>query len=278
VADEDLRALERSWAEGAGDLASGDAFFRALERAGADTGRLIEVRLQVLRGHMAAVGLGNRPLSPMPEVDPLAATFSLPGEEAVAAWFRLRARVDQSAAYPIIVGTTDTYELLLERINESPDVLPESILARAAGVVVSPPEPSPWRDERWPANDIPSTAFLIPAHATNFAFEVYVALLPTRVAWHAAAYLRFDVDRSPEEHVARHRAWAERHAAEPVVMDRDFLEFHVGRPVLSRTDAMRLATEFLDYAPLFRLNALSQPDEVLGALLLGATTWSFVLA
>jgi hypothetical protein len=103
--------------------------------------------------------------------------------------------------------------------------------------------------------------------------DVHIVLLPTRVPWHSAAYLRFQQRCSAEDHVARHRAWSERYAAEPVTIHPDMLEFRVGRPPRSRDDAMRLAAELIDYAGMFSFD-LHRPDETLAARLLESTIWS----
>lgn len=280
--DEDLRELERRWAEGQGDLAAGEAFSRALERAGADTGRRLEVRLQGLRAHMRSAGLGHLTVSPQPELDPMAASFLIPGEEAFRAWHALRTRTEASGAYPVIVGAEHEVELMLEAINLRPDLTPAAILASADGRPPPPPVTEENMLQRWPTDLRPSdelTVILDPATGQERA--VRIALLPTRTPWHAAAYVRLGVRpsglgdgpelRDPAAHVALHRSWFERFSALPLGLALGVVELFVDRPPRSRDERERLWGEHALYAATPALHA-GRDGYV--ARLLGATIWT----
>ncbi len=285
MADEDLRELERRWAEGQGDLAAGEAFSRALERAGAEVGRRLEVRLQVLRAHISTAGLGRLTLGPQPELDPMAASFLIPGEEALGAWHALRARTEASGAYPVIVGSDAEFERMVEGISERPDVSPSQILVAADAVDVPIPAGGvEWEDRWWPREAEPRTEFRLPHDpSTGDPRTVRVVLLPTATPWHAAAFLRFGqstrlrdgsrgANRRPHEHVAWHRSWYVRFGAEPFGIAFDDAELWVARPPQMREESVRLAVEQERYCRRLRVDA---PVEVRGTTLVGATAWHF---
>lgn len=277
MADEDLRALERRWAEGAGELAAGDAFFRALERAGADTGRLLEVRLQVLRAHVSAAGVDASSLSPLPEVDPLAASLVVPGDGAVGAWHALRSRVSVTGAFPVLVGGPSERERVLELLNEVSGWDPRAVIGQADGFELPRPEAGAVeaREHLWPTYPV------APAELSVRSGRACLALLPTRVPWHAAAYLRLGADMDggcpdPVEHVARHRAWFETHGAEPARLSPTSrqTDLWVVRPPRTRDDALALAAEQVVYCPALLQEAAGMLEYV-AARLLGATVWAF---
>lgn len=146
MADPDLRELERRWAEGQGDLAVGEAYERALERTGADLGRRLHVRQQVLGRHIAEVGLGGVAPGPLPEVDPFAFSLAVPGEGAFEAWRHLRRRAEAMRAWPVMVGAPDALERMVERIADAPELTVPGVLARAATLTTI--DPIAWERER----------------------------------------------------------------------------------------------------------------------------------
>ncbi len=279
--DEDLRELERRWAEGQGDLATGDAFSRALERAGVDVGRRLEVRLQVLRAHMRAAGFGHLTLGPQPELDPMAASFLISGEDAFRAWHALRARTGTSGAYPVIAGTEREFELSLEAVTEHPDLDPHTILACASTLAQPVASVSTsLADDRWPAE----SSLLTELNVIGREGPVRLALVPTTIPWHAAAFLRFrgmrryDPDEAPvlsiAKHVVLHRSWYERYAAAPIVVDGadDLVEFAVDRPPRTREECSALWAEHACFYP--GTPWVDDAPERYAASLQGANIWT----
>ncbi|MBX3465805.1 MAG: DUF4253 domain-containing protein [Planctomycetes bacterium] len=289
MADPDLRELERRWAEGAGELAVGEALARALERAGAPGGRLLEVRLQALRRHLQTIGLDPTTLAPLPEVDPLAAVLSVPGVEALSAWHRLRRLTQATGAFPVLLG--QHHERVLERLHESAhDLSVEETLAGAERLgdpfdvvswAVRERQVSLPDDEDWPANEVPASHdFVVPLDPEGWSPQasMHVALLPTRSPWEAAAHLRFGVTPwegpPPAVHVALHRHWYQAFGAEVVALTHAEAELIVPRGPSTRAAAQVLAREHESYCP----GVAGTTSEALGvhaASLLGATNWYF---
>jgi hypothetical protein len=286
VLDHDLRDLERLWADGQGEVAAGVALLRALERADACFERWIAVRQSVLSRQVAEAGVGRVALSRASDFDRAAFSFTLPGSRAIEAWEGLRACMDATRAYPLLLGSPEGLSHLLESmdINDEgeEEVTTEQIVEDALRLS---PDPCAWYledygepvkitpDEPWPAFDESAREYSIPGASD----EVQIVLLPTIVPWHAAAYLRWggwNACPYAERHVALHRLWHDRWGAEPVGMTHDVLEMRVSRPPRTREEAIALARDHYAYCE----DIVSQQNGTifeLAATLLDGTVWHF---
>src|SRR5690606_12450357 len=118
-------------------------------------------------------------------------------------WRRLRALVEQSGHWPVILGNDEAlaqheeaFELpdaasvsdtLAAAAELSGPAVLQARMADAAELLVEPDV-----DEEWPDEPQPAAQFQIPFDIlTNTAYPlVHVALVPTRVAWVVLAFLQ----------------------------------------------------------------------------------------
>ncbi len=106
-----------------------------------------------------------------------------------------------------------------------------------------------------------------------------LGLFPTTHSWEVPALLRFgDFNEcpGPGAHVSIMKHWSEKYGLELVSMSRcDWLAF-VGRPPQTRTGALILSQEHIDYCPEFVVDTRCHGNiEALASWLLRTTYWSF---
>lgn len=187
------------------------------------------------------------------------------GDQAIAAWERLRREAARTQAWPVIIGETGQEEQLREHLGEvEAGEVERSIRAalktdfgewlrkrRASEPeVYAPSRLPPWRRpfrKRCPRND----SFTI--HTDIVKSEphprVSIVLVPTTESWQVAGFLQYGGWNDcplPSEQVAAHRDWHYRFGAEVLGMGSDIVELVVGRPVEAST-AMQVADEQFVY-------------------------------
>ena len=215
--------------------------------------------------------------------------FTVPGDEALSEWQRLR---DAADGVPVIIGDDEQLERIAEHFSlDDPAVFPmpsgvptiplrspEQILA-AAEALVFPEDLANWsgayqeedltaQEGNWPivaaANGPnPSIAFDI---STRQPFRnVHILLIPARATWEVPAFLRWgdwNACPPPEYHVAALRAWHRRYGAELVGINADTMDVRAARRPADRTEAMSLAREQYRYCP----DIVDQGAETISAL------------
>jgi len=232
-------------------------------------------------------GIDARSLTPlMPSTEMSVYRLSVDGAAAMTSWRTLRASVDDTGYWPILLGGDEDLEEYADGSSRGRDETPESLIQ--AGLRINAeawmrehlaahghePERGPWPDGVEPAD-----SFTIPYDMQTWEPlpTVHVALLPTRQGWQVPAFLRYggwNECPSPEEHVCMMKHWAETYGAEPLGMARDRVEMAVAHPPRERAAALTLAVEQYAYCS----DIVDQGTETLDALaasLLGATAWFF---
>lgn len=216
--------------------------------------------------------------------------FAVPGKAAVATWRTLRAAVEKSGHWPLILGPNEAIEHQNGHLqyNESPGVA--AILARATGETVerwrrgrhlddeSDPEFARPHD-KWPASVERPDEFSVPLKTFSRKphESVWLGLLPTRDSCEVAALFNFgEWNDVPEAavHVAIHRDWRERFGAEIACLTGDIIEMQVARPPMTREAAQALAEEQYDYCPDIVDQGVGS-IEALAARLLNGRIWYF---
>lgn len=138
MVDATVRELEHRWAGGQGDPATGEAYLRALERADADVSTRQLVRHQLLAARLATAGIAL-PLTPLSQIDPYALLGTVHGSQAMDTWHALRAVVEETGSYPLLVG----HDLrVVERVQHEPRA-PQDLLDAADELV--DPSPRAWK-------------------------------------------------------------------------------------------------------------------------------------
>ena len=215
--------------------------------------------------------------------------LTVPGEEAIAVWKRLRGLVDETGHWPLLLGSDEDLDMHLENLEESDGDL-EGVLSGAASI-----DPVRWFEKNtrggfesimgeWP-DPLPASpepadrAFTIPRDVlTREPFPaVHLALVPTVNHWEVPAYLRFggfNDSPQPHEHVALWRRWHELCGAELVGISSDVIEALVSRPPTDPDGAMQLAQEQYLYCSDIVTQGVGTLSE-LAARLLNRPVWYF---
>jgi hypothetical protein len=198
--------------------------------------------------------------------------ITVPGDEAVAMWERLRELVSDTGYYPVIVG--DRWEVMTRHLDEidqrSSRIIVEKILAEAEDINASQwfiDEDREMREDDendWVGEDFPDDRTEIdrevlaeidywhetfeedPEYTIPSLDETLMLLIPTVNSWEIFAFLQFGGWNScpaDEEHVAIAKRWNNLYGAEVVGMSNDVVEMRVIQPPLTADSAFRLAQE-----------------------------------
>jgi uncharacterized protein DUF4253 len=210
------------------------------------------------------------------------------GPAALRTWNKLRALVDRTGCWPVILGGEADVESHLALLRDEEHRSAAEILRIAEGLDprdvlngLRSPEDHGHSVEvgEWPRRPGREDRFTIPADIAarrNSSRSVAIGLFPTRASWEVPAYLRYgnwNCCPLPEEHVCIMRYWAERHGAELVGMSHDTVEMVVSHPPTDRATALELAKEQLLYADLTKSGFDTSAKRA--AVLLGSKVWSF---
>ena len=223
---------------------------------------------------------------------------SVAGPQALAEWERLRVTWRPEGACPVLLGDREEVDRARAAL-EGEETRPEGILRAAATRT-----PEAFFEERlkeqqesleldaeielkdgliaprgeWPASPSPHT---LDAHADIVTGKpkatVYIARIPTARPWEVFAYLGYGAWNdcpAPEDHVAAHRRWHERHGAEVYAVAGDVVECWVPRPPQDRDGAAALAREQYLYCADIVDQGTGTLLNLAGALK-GAPAWFF---
>jgi hypothetical protein len=227
--------------------------------------------------------------------------FFCPGLEAVDRWRQLRALVDQSGYWPVILGNDKEASRVLEFADQEHGQPVTEILREAASQSAER-----WLKERqqsnlnalqktygadwqktveqlhgeWPERVHAVTRFTIPFERVGSGppkAKVTIGLFPTKDGCEVPAQLNFggwNECPDPAVHVRLMRKWFEDYGAELVGMNGDVIEMSVIRPPATREDALRLAEQQFLYCEDIVLQG-TETMERLAAGLLGNNVWFF---
>jgi hypothetical protein len=228
--------------------------------------------------------------------------LTVPEEQAVEWWTRLRALAEQIGFWPVLgwdsrwVDESPEYRTYLQS-GSTAKILAESErvdpVARMRALEEEELE-SLREDAReygedemsdiyqdvqgeWPEDAEPITTFSIPESTASRGLEprVPVALVPTSSSWHVPALLRFEAGlAAPAMHAAMAKHWHELYGAEIVGMLPDLVEMRVARPPTARDAALALAKEQYLYCQDVVVQG-TQTIQALAAGLLNGTAWFF---
>lgn len=230
--------------------------------------------MEALQAILAEHGIDTSTLRRLDRAPDEIYLITVPGADAVPLWRRLRALVETTGCWPLILGSREDVEMHLESLEDMGSGSAE-ILERAAAL-----DPEKWLAKQFAEIDAEADAadaeawdeemaeyleemgdsapaldgeeesddFTIPREILTGKPlpEVHLALLPTEHGWESAAYLRFggwNACPDPEIHVALWRRWHQLYGAEPVGNTHDVIEAHVERPPTDEDAAMVLARE-----------------------------------
>jgi len=229
-----------------------------------------------LRRVLARHGIDTVSLCAVEEADEEIYVLTAPGAAAVPLWRRLRAMVDETGRWPIILGGDEDLEMLVEGFEDDDQsaaailraaerVDPEKWLAdqRVDGDEGGDEDAEEWDEaleeyaaeagaevggDEAAAEVDAADDFTIPCDILSGKplARVHLALLPTPRGWESAAFLRFggwNACPEPEVHVALWRRWNELYGAEPVGISRDVVEGTASRPPADEAAAATLARE-----------------------------------
>jgi hypothetical protein len=232
-------------------------------------------------------GVDTLSLTPLLASEPKA-TYRLTtsGADAWAYWLTLRALVDETGFWPIVLGGDRDVEEYANGSWDVEDPTPDGLIE--AGLRMDTQawirtrlaeyQPGPARGP-WPQDAQPANMFTIPYDLrTGKPLPiVHVALVPTRLGWQAPAFLRYggwNACPTSEEQVCMFKHWSEAFGAEPFGMARDRVEMRVNRPPTDQQHAIDLAREQYAYCN----DIVDQGTETVDALaagLLHAMAWYF---
>jgi len=231
----------------------------------------------------------------------------VPGHAAEALWAQLRAVVDQTGLYPIILGGDGAREELSERLAQGDaERLPAEALAGigpiadldawAATRLLARAEEAR-EDEMFeeaerfeqliaararpplltPHNRKTGVTLCRDTRTQDFLEQVDLALLPTTVGWQAPLLLAFggwNECPGADEQAALMQNWGARYGAEPIAIGPDVVEMKVARPPATSGDAYALSLQHYAYCA----DIVDQGTETVDALaeeLLGSNAWFF---
>ena len=245
-----------------------------------------------LASALAALRLDPASLEPLHEglPEPIYRTV-VDGTRAIELWEALRARVDQTGYWPVIMGDESDFErhedlldYFAERVAETGRSDVEETMTAALALDVPR-----WFSERaatyasygtlndlrgeWPVDESPQDSFFV---AGGEGPNV-LALVPCGEAWQVPAYLRWggwNDCPAPHEQAAVLKHWAELYGAEAVAMAADQVELRVTRPPRDRAAALALAEEQFAYCT-DNVTQGCGTIEALAATLVGANVWHF---
>jgi hypothetical protein len=210
---------------------------------------------------------------------------SVHGREAVDVWRRLRALVDESGHWPVLLGHDED----LSRVEEAQEGFEEQSLEQILTAAESIDAQTFLKERRaeqleygeaprgeWPEEAAHDHRFYIPGDPKPHS-RVHLALVPTTIPWVLPAHLCFGGWNEcpfPAEHVAVFKAWHEEYGAEVVGISGDVVEMAVARPPRDHDGALKLALDQYAYCA----DIVDQGTETIDALaasLLNAEGWFF---
>jgi hypothetical protein len=213
--------------------------------------------------------------------------FRVDGKKSIATWEKLRAQVDTTGYWPVILGDADGASALDEN-RATVNLKPSIVLAQTTKVDVMQ-----WLDERskkeaetfqvetaaWPdkfegAKDFGVVENLRTGEPLE---EVHVAMVPVRDGSEAPAYLAlggWGTCPPPTIHVATLRRWHEKWGAELVCLSSNCVELKIAKMPSGRDEGFALAREQFLYCP-DRVKEETRSVEKLGAILTKSGVWSF---
>jgi len=248
-----------------------------------------ELEMAKLAEVLHSCGLSDHHLAPLFQDREVGTAYvlSIPGKQAVSTWRLLRAIVEKTGYYPVLLGYDEGKTAHLQTVQDIREPIGQ-ILETANGV-----DPSAWLQHRaandpegyriepaeWPNNQPANNDFLIPRDVlTQRPLPiVWIALLPTQVPWEVPALLRFggwNECSEPALHVALMKRWHARYGAEVVGVSGDVVEMRVSRLPSDRAQALALAREQFLYCPDLVYQGVGSV-EALAATLLGSHVWYF---
>lgn len=185
------------------------------------------------------------------------------GSKAVELWRALRAQVEKTGRWPVILGGTEGSDSVLDSISASPGASVANTLSKAekidapgwftarrkqqaADIGQDPLEHL--ETGKWPAKGDALKRFTIPTDILSGKPlpSVKIALAPTKISWEAPAWLNFggwNECPMPEVQVAVLKYWHEKYGAEVVGISHDVMELQVARRPANREAALQLARE-----------------------------------
>ena len=202
---------------------------------------------------------------------------SVTGETALEVWTRLRALVDRTGRYPVIVDGAAVEAVGAWVIQGRANALDvdrwvEAQLQRS-GVPVPRGE---W--PRWESSSDPVIVSVATPGTWAPQTALDILLLPTVQSPDAAAWIATlagaNYGLAPEHHVAMARRLKQRYGAEIVFIGQGVIEYRVARPPTTQEAALEAARLRLAYCR----DQLTRPDdtlEVIAAITQGAWTWYF---
>jgi hypothetical protein len=228
-------------------------------------------------------------------------SVSCAGSEALEGWRQLRALVNESGYWPLILGDDEEVSRILGVADSEYGQPVQEILDQAASQTGDQ-----WLKEReesnlnsikegygenwqealdelhgeWPDRPSPVTEFTIPfegMRADRPKQEVTIGLFPTTTPWEIPAHLNFggwNECPNPDAHVLMMKRWFEQYGAELVGMNGDTVEMYASRPPSTREDALKLAREQYLYCEDIVIQG-TQTIESLAAGLLDNHIWFF---
>jgi hypothetical protein len=210
---------------------------------------------------------------------------SIPGENALGELNRLRAERKVTGLYPVLLGGTKDYELVLEGMEEHRDFY--TILNESDAIDVvqwfrkkSKDKSELLQDEgEWP-DFVPDSTGVV-THLDVLSRkplpEVKIALFEGAFEWEVFARLGWggwNACPFAAHHCAVHRYWAMHYGSEVVSVTGAIVQCVVSRPPINRETTMQLARE----QSLYCYDIVSQgvgTISALGATLLDAKYWYF---
>lgn len=233
--------------------------------------------------------------------------FEVPGKSAVQVWERLRAEVERTRHWPLILGPNESIAFQNGSLEVQTRTPLAETLAKASGYSIadwleeqrrtlasfkqSHPEFASELDDDadddantrprgpWPSDAQPQDEFSAPLRLFDRKphKSIWIGLVPTVDPVEVPALFNFgnwnDVP-PPHVHVALHRDWQRRYGAEIVCLTNDVIEFRVSRPPTTREAAIALAEEQFDYCTDIVHQGVGT-IEALAATLLNAPIWYF---
>jgi hypothetical protein len=251
-------------------------------------------RMARLRVALEPHGLNAPSLRRLEESPEGVFVLTVTADQAETRWRRLRAVVDETGYWPVLLGSDEDLDLHRENLEIAQDAGEESEAGRIlhAAKLFDPAQwverqlrggvddgPGAWPDAPSSADGATDGAFSIPrsAAALDSWAVIHIAMAPTRSSWEVPAYLRFGGFNDcphPYEHVALWRYWHARYGAEIVGITPDVVEGLTARPPRDRDGALRLAREQHAYCS----DIVSQgcgSVSVLASLLVDRPHWFF---
>lgn len=204
--------------------------------------------------------------------------ITISGQDAIGELsFALREAAD-TGFHPILLGTPDDYDHILEGIEEGPP--PEVILEQSSELDNSQLF-TPVADDAAPMTAVPSHSTAgyrgVITHLDRATGEpkarVLIRNFKAPAAWHAFAHLAWGGWSScpaAKVHCAIHRYWAERYASVVISITSSEVQCLVANPPTDLESALQLARQHLAYC-----NDLAQPVAVLARTLVNARYWYF---